>query len=379
MTRKIRKKSVILFWVAAVFSAILLPLAASAENLRFVFLADSRSDTHGDPPSPEAMINTAVLNPIINQIKNLNPKPAFVVFGGDGAYRGYYHDDNVTFYTFQTFKDLFAPLTSAGIKLYTAIGNHELYDQHGGTFKLANQTEYQQVFSDNPGNGPAGYERLVYSFTSPGGSAFFATLDPYYITADTPATCLDGDIDDTQLNWLAAQVAQTRATHKFLFIHTPYYYVSAGDPEEPSCGVPVSFTKLWTILDNHNFDFFACGHSHLYSRKIVDRTVAPKPQTDPPRPPWKNRVVQLLNGTCGAPVDTSASTKDASWHVHNQAGVYYFSVVDIHNALLIVTTYAYDANTATFSVIDSFSIFKGGQTGPNLLLLGNGRDLPRKE
>jgi hypothetical protein len=90
-------------------------------------------------------------------------------------------------------------------------------------------------------------------------------------------------------------------------------------------------------------------------------------------------VVQLLNGTCGAPVDTSASTKDASWHVHNQAGVYYFSVVDIHNALLIVTTYAYDANTATFSVIDSFSIFKGGQTGPNLLLLGNGRDLPRKE
>jgi hypothetical protein len=150
------------------------------------------------------MINTAVLNPIINQIKNLNPMPAFVVFGGDGAYRGYYHDDNVTFYTFQTFKDLFAPLTSAGIKLYTAIGNHELYDQHGGTLKLANQTEYQQVFSDNPGNGPAGYERLVYSFTSPGGSAFFA-----------------------------------------------------------------------------------CGHSHLYSRKFIDRSVPPSPRPIRPGRPGK--------------------------------------------------------------------------------------------
>jgi hypothetical protein len=39
---------------------------------------------------------------------------------------------------------------------------------------------------ENPENGPPGYERRVYSFTSPGGDSFFAVLDPYYLTADNP-------------------------------------------------------------------------------------------------------------------------------------------------------------------------------------------------
>ena len=78
-----------------------------------------------------------------------------------------------------------------------------------------------------------GYEHLVYSFESPGGDAFFAVLDPYYLTADVPNPDLGGTIDSTQLNWLATQVAQTKATHKFLFIHTPYYYVTGPDPDEP--------------------------------------------------------------------------------------------------------------------------------------------------
>ena len=38
------------------------------------------------------------------------------------AYRGFYDDDN---YTFQAWLDIMSPLTYAGIKIYTAIGNHE--------------------------------------------------------------------------------------------------------------------------------------------------------------------------------------------------------------------------------------------------------------
>ena len=64
-----------------------------------------------------------------------------------------------------------------------------------GGFLLENQQEFQKVFSENPGNGPPGYERLVYSFTSPGGDAFFAALDPYYLTADDPTPDLGGNID----------------------------------------------------------------------------------------------------------------------------------------------------------------------------------------
>jgi len=322
-----------------------------SETLRFVFLADSRSASYGgDPVVPENFINTPVLNAIVTQILALSPRPAFVVFGGDMAYRGHYQHSATSFYTFQAFKNVMAPLTDAGIPVYTTMGNHELYDTHAGTFVLANQTEVQAVFSDNPSNGPPSYERLVYSFTSSGGDAFFAVLDPYYITADTPVTDLNGNIDDTQLNWLATQVAQTTATHKFLFIHTPYYYVSGTTGN-------ASFTSLWTILDNDQFDFYACGHSHLYSRKAVDSTIDPR---------WKNNVVQLITGTCGAVLDDTVYAKDSSWHVFdasNAPNTYYFSVVDINGAQTTVNSYG--GSTGAYSIIDTFTIQKN--TSPQVV------------
>lgn len=329
------------------------------ETLRFVFLADSRSDTHGDPPAPEKFINTPVLSAIVTQILALSPRPNFVVFGGDMAYRGHYKDSKTSFYTFQAFKNVMAPLTAAGIPVYTTMGNHELYDTHAdSTFVLANQTEFQAVFTDNPSNGPPGYKRLVYSFTSPKGDSFFAVLDPYYITADGPDS-LTGNIDDTQLNWLANQLAHTQATHKFLFIHTPYYYISADSPN-------VTFTNLWNILDSNKFDFFACGHSHLYSRKTIDSSVAPSPQPTPPLPPWKNNVVQLICGTCGAPIDNAKPDVDPSWHVFdgsNAPNTYYFSVVDINGDQTTVNSYG--GNTGAYSIIDSFTIQKN--TSPQVV------------
>jgi len=320
---------------------------ATGETLRFVFLADSRGDSLKGP------VNTPVLTAIISQIGALSPKPSFVIFGGDMSYRGYIHPS----YTFQAWKDLFAPLTGNGIPLYTAVGNHELYYQHSDSgFILGNQQEFQTVFSENPANGPAGYEHLTYSFTSPGGNSFFAVLDAYYLTHNFKDTTLGGNIDSTQMSWLKAQVAQTKATHKFLFIHTPYYYVS-DDPEEPSAANQ-SYTALWSFLDANKFDFYACGHSHLFSRRTVDGSVAPHPQTTPPTPSWQNNVVQLLNGTCGAGPDSQTIDPaiKTAWNVHNGAKTYYFSVVDISGST--VTVNSYSGYTGAYSVFDTFTITK---------------------
>jgi len=328
------------------------------ETLRFVFLADSRGGGDTGLGHP---IHTEVLVPIIQAIKNLNPPPKFVIFGGDMAYRGYiYTKDHPTGYTFQMWKDMFGDLEKAGIQLYTAIGNHELYrhddihPQNG--FALENQQEFQNVFSENPVNGPPGYEHLAYSFTSPGGDSFFAVLDPYYLTSDVIPDGLGGNIDPIEFSWLTEQVAQSKATHKFLFIHTPYYYVS-NDPEEPSAANQ-SFTELWSFLDTNKFDFYACGHSHLFSRKTIDSSILPNPQTTPPTPAWQNNVVQLLNGTCGAGPDTGTIAPDikASWLVHNDAQTYYFSVVDISGC--VVTVNSYSGYTGTYGVFDTFSIYK---------------------
>ena len=321
------------------------PPVTNSEKLRFVWLADSRGEVLSHP------VNTEVLNVIISQISTLSPKPSFVIFGGDGPYRGCINH----IYTFQAFKDLFAPITSQGIPLYTAIGNHELYYEHSDSgFILGNQQQFQQVFSENPANGPAGYEHLAYSFTSPGGSCFFATLDPYFLTHDSVPIGLGGNIEGPQMSWLRAQVAQTKATHKFLFIHTPYYYVS-NDTAEPSFVSP-SFTRLWAFLDSNKFDFYACGHSHLFARRTIDSSVLPDPQTVPITPAWRNNVVQLINGTCGA--GGGGGTVDpavrAAWNVHNADKTYYFSVVDINGGT--VTVNSYSGYTGAYSVFDTFTI-----------------------
>ena len=316
------------------------------ETLRFVFLADSRGDSLDHP------VNLPVLNAIISQIGALSPKPSFVIFGGDMSYRGWIHGA----YTFQAWKDLFAPL-GKGIPLYTAIGNHELYHEHASLgFWLVNQQEFQSVFAENPDNGPAGYEHLAYSFTAQGGNSFFAVLDPYFVSKDTIHRGLGGNIDAAQMSWLRTQVAHTRATHKFLFIHTPYYYIS-DDQDEPSAANE-SYTALWDFLDSNKFDFYACGHSHLFSRMTIDSTIPPNPQITPPVPAWHNKVVQLLNGTCGAGPSTGIldSIIKTSWHVYNDAYTYYFSVVDISGNTVNVNSYK--GYTGAYTVFDTFTITK---------------------
>jgi hypothetical protein len=375
MGYKIKRIVSVLCLAAALCAAALLPVPGYCENLRFVFLADSPVGTPPQNPQPIDLINTAVLNPIINQILTLSPRPSFVVHGGDQASYGAINGANGTTYNFETFKTVMAPLTSAGIKLYTVLGNRELYSQPGlPIYRLANQQQFQQAFTENnPANGPSGYEHLAYSFESPGGDAFFAMLDPYYLTADggLPPD-VTGSFDNTQLTWLAAQLARTKATHKFFFTHAPYYYVV--DPAS-EMGTPpgITYTNLWSILDNNLFDAYFCAHVHLFSRKAIDSSIPPNPQPTPPLPQltWKNNVVQVINGGAGAPIVTGPITyvNPTQWHVLNAPNTYYFSVVDISGSQVTVTTYSYNSTTTAWDVCDSFTINKNSPAPRNLLLL----------
>jgi hypothetical protein len=317
------------------------------ETLRFVFLADSRGDTLPHP------VNDTVLKAIIRNIDSLTLKPSFIVFGGDMSYRGYIKPN----YTFDAWKALFLPLTSKGIPLYTAVGNHELYYQHSDSgFMIGNQQAFQEAFPENPSNGPAGFEHLAYSFTSQLGNSLFVVLDAYYLTHDSIPLNLGGNIDAAQMSWLRALVAKSNATHKFLFIHTPYYYVS-DDPQEPSAANQ-TYTRLWSFLDSNKFDIYACGHSHLFSRRAIDSTLTPNPPTTPPTPKWKNNVVQLLNGTCGAGPDAGAIDPaiKAAWNVYNDHKTYYFSVIDINGNT--VTVNSYKGYLGRYDVFDTFTVTK---------------------
>ncbi len=342
----------VLWLVAAMLAAALPTGSGHCETLRFVFMADSRGE------SLEDLINTTALKDINDQILALSPRPAFVVFGGDQAYRG--HSRGA--YNFKKFKDALKPLTDAGIRLYTVMGNHELYREGTPGFVLGNQQEFQKEFTDNPVNGPPGYERLAYSFESPGGDAFFAMLDCYYLTQDVPDPDLHGSVDNTQRTWLVNQLKKTKATHKFLFMHPPYYEIFGAQSQQN-----ITHTQLWTILDNNRFDIYFCGHTHLYSRKTIDSSIAPNPPLHTPIQ-WKNKVVQLLNGTCGVHVSSGTPVVDRSaWHVFNDADTYYFSVVDINGSNVKVTSYG--GKASPYQVIDHFTIPPNINPGIDLMLL----------
>jgi hypothetical protein len=364
--------AVLIFSVVAAGLAALLPtVSGHCENLRFVFMADGRGDALDD------QINLNALEPINAQILALSPRPSFVIYGGDAVYRG--HSRGA--YNFEQFKNAMKPLTDAGIKLYTVMGNHELYDEGTPGFSLGNQKEFQKAFTDNFSNGPAGYERLVYSFPSPGGDALFVIGDCYYLTADdnNPALnqeddgSLNGTFDVIQLAWLENQLTQTKATHKFVFVHAPYYKIVGSQASQHT-----SFTELWNILDDNHVELFCCGHEHLYSRKNINGSIAPAPQWSPPFQ-WQNNVTQLLTGTCGAPIDNGTLVVPrGTWHVFNGANApntYYYSVIDIKDKRVTVNSYGVQppptsdgGQAPPFQVIDHFVIPSSIIPGIDLLL-----------
>ena len=327
------------------------------ETLRFVFIADSRS------PEECRTINTKVLDDLNEQI--LKWKPEFVIYGGDIASYGINGDGSNNFLPF---KDLMRKLTDKGIKLYVALGNHELYKYEETNekkydhtfFYLAGQQQYQQVFADMPDNGPPGYERLVYSFESPGHDAFFAILDPFYLDESMGGFKQDGNlmkIDDKQLEWLRKEIQKTKATHKFLCMHTPIYPVLDVDKDKS----PTSSTKLWEILDKAHFDIFLCGHEHLYSRQAINSKVNSN---------WRNSVVQLINGGAGAPAyKKDLNPERSDWHIDNwdinqkkwgDDERFYYTVVDINGKQVKVITYG--GNNGKYSPIDKFSIPENSKT-----------------
>ncbi len=359
--------SILVLWLAAAILAAALPPASGyCEALRFIFMADSRGTNDKDD-----LINKPVLESINAQILALSPRPALVIHGGDQARRGYAHPHGRGEYIFKEFKDVMKPLTDVGIKLYAVLGNHELYrddapsdveNEEVGDFYINNQQEFQKEYTDNPSNGPSGYERLVYSFEVPKADAFFAVLDCYYLTKDAPSTDLHGRFDDTQLAWLEDQLKKTKATHKFVFAHAPYYQIF-GDQSKQN----TTFTKLWSIMDKYRVDFFACGHTHLYSRKNINSSIAPNPQLTPSIQ-WKNNVTQLLNGTCGAHTSTGdPSVNRYTWHVFNAEDTHFFSVVDINGRT--VTVKSYGGTAAPYQLIDQFTIPPHSTPSPSSLLL----------
>jgi hypothetical protein len=296
---------------AASFALVLLfCLPCQAEKLRFAVMGDCRG------ASPADSVDLPILTEINARLMALDPKPAFILFTGDLVYRS----KNAGQWKFEDWINAMKPVEDAGIKVYPVLGNHELYQEEWGTLYRESQEFYRSTFSNSvPQNGPDGYQSLVYSFTSPGGDAFFAVLDTYYIEADqttAPYSNKDSFITKAQLDWLREQLKTTTARFKFTAMHAPTFNPRSSNT--PKCQEP-GHCELWDILDQNRFAMSLASHLHLYARRTIG------PDMDPS---YRNGVVQIISGGAGAPLDKIADFKTypAAWHVTT---AYNYMIMDI--------------------------------------------------
>jgi hypothetical protein len=228
------------------------------------------------------------------------------------------------------------------IKIYVVPGNRDLYGPQGWPPEPAIQKVYQEVFNDMPSNGPPGYDKLAYWFEYGEGleKSFFIAVDAFGFKSNgTTLVNWDNGLDQAQLDWLKnqAEAHQSTAHHRFAFSHGPAFS-TGGWKVDPSVQ-----QAMWGILETTRFDFFFCGHEHLYSRL-----------NDPD--PRRHRVIQVINGSAGASLTKNTQVKvDWNlWHVHLNDN---FSVVDVNGSTIRQEAFAVVKGAGGYSLQSIDNVF----------------------
>lgn len=248
--------------VFTVALALLLCFAASAPSLawKFVSIADSRGSNNG--------VNTTELAKIVNMINAENAD--LVIFQGDAVNGGC--DDACLSSQMDTWLGI---MNTLNCPWYYSTGNHEI---GGPTSQDVLRTKV-----DQPLNGPAGDEEMVYSFDHK--DAHFVSLNSNHYNL----------AHHVQRTWMSDDLAATDKPHIFVYAHEPAY--PAGPHIGSSLDVyPSERDDFWSRMTTAGVRTYFCGHEHLYARS-------------------KNGdIYQVINGTCGAPIHTGYPYTTAKYH-----------------------------------------------------------------
>ena len=165
-----------------------------------------------------------------------------------------------------------------GIPLYITLGNH---DGELGYSSFNTRKYRKEYFPQQTG------ELAYYSFTSP--DALHVSLDIFNYTTENPKD--DGwqwTLGKTQYDWLKSTLENSKATHKFVYVHHLLYgnaqsrggveiakYNEWGglnrdgtpgfDTKRPGWGKPVH-----QLLVENGVDIVFKGHDHLYVKQELD-------------------------------------------------------------------------------------------------------------
>ena len=163
----------------------------------------------------------------------------FTLMVGDNIYEGPAGPDDYRL----KFEEPYRALLDGGVKFFAALGNHDDPQEiHYDNFNMRGRRYYR--FSP-PGN-------LLARITTP--VAFFA-LDSTHL-------------DREQLAWLDAELAQSGADWKIVFLHHPIY--TSGRYRASAF---VTRSTLESIFVRHRVNVVFSGHEHIYQRSTLQNGI----------------------------------------------------------------------------------------------------------
>lgn len=213
---------------------------------------------------------------------------------------------------------------------YEVVGNHDRIVSNNSEAERKSADQEWQNYFNLPANGPAGFEKLTYSFDV--GNSHFVVLD-----SEKPKEHI---ISQDQLDWLEKDLSANTKDNIFVFYHEPAF------PMSYKVGKSLDYQKeerdaLWSILDRHNVTAVFNGHEHIYSRQQINQDEFPAE---------KNGIYQFIIGNTDAYEKENVTVSDKVSYY--QKG-HDFCLVDVNGKQITVKLFSVDGD-----LIDSFVFSK---------------------
>lgn len=197
-----------------------------------IYLGDSQSN-------PETVYDYSAWGALLKTVVSSAPESAAVIIGGDLINE---ETDDQEWNAFVEASDgMFEQ-----IPLRPVSGNH--------TEDAARWTE----FADTPQNGPAGYERVFYSFDA--GPMHFLMLDSITMGSQDEA------VQKTVRDWIREDLQSTECPWKIAVMHHPLYPLNQTNKDQQRAETMQE--QYLETLENGGVRLVLCGHQHVYGRTV---------------------------------------------------------------------------------------------------------------
>lgn len=291
------------------------------KEFRIIVFGDSKGKDNG--------VNKKVLHKIMKRVKELNPKPQYIVVLGDSI--AGHSNMKIMKTQLDTFSNLIKEYNLFD-EIIPVIGNHEVNNEPEDYSK---ETIFIENFPNlNVGEFLEGYNKTVY---------YLDILDTRIIVLNTYHCGEINKICSSQLEWFKKIIADP-IKNKIVFLHSPAY------PTGAHLGTSLDlYTKerdeFWSVIDSNNVDIVFSGHEHNYSRRVISRHFNTSEHK------FKNNIYQVITGGGGEKLRHSYKSKSSV--VVPPKAVHHFVIVDFN-----ANNIKLQAITAKGEIIDKLIIEK---------------------